>query len=239
MIFDVGAHTGEDTDFYLGKGFRVVAVEANPRLASRLRERFAAELKAGRLTVVEQAVGLHARQEISFFVNDDHDDWSSLDPEIASKGVMTVTEVKVSTVTLAQLVAEFGQPYYLKVDIEGADLQVAQSLVALDSLPRYASFEFHDDAIIEALRVAGYDSFQIINQFLNGLTEAVVPPREGLAYWPGAMTGFHSGLFGLELPPADWVPYREALEWRAANALIATKGIMRNSWFDLHARTGP
>ena len=33
LIYDIGQHTGEDTAFYLGKGFRVVAVEANPTLA--------------------------------------------------------------------------------------------------------------------------------------------------------------------------------------------------------------
>ena len=29
---------GEDTDFYLKKGFNVVAIEANPVLAEKLRE---------------------------------------------------------------------------------------------------------------------------------------------------------------------------------------------------------
>lgn len=33
LIYDIGAHLGEDTDFYLKKGFKVVAIEANPFLA--------------------------------------------------------------------------------------------------------------------------------------------------------------------------------------------------------------
>ena len=33
IIFDIGMHCGEDTDFYLKKGFTVVGVEANPELA--------------------------------------------------------------------------------------------------------------------------------------------------------------------------------------------------------------
>ena len=32
LIYDVGMHNGADTAFYLAKGFRVVAVEANPEL---------------------------------------------------------------------------------------------------------------------------------------------------------------------------------------------------------------
>jgi hypothetical protein len=37
LICDVGFHRGEDTAFYLKKGFRVVAFEAHPRLAENGR----------------------------------------------------------------------------------------------------------------------------------------------------------------------------------------------------------
>lgn len=42
-------HIGADTDFYLRKGFRVVAVEANPDLAARCQHRFRSEGDAGQL----------------------------------------------------------------------------------------------------------------------------------------------------------------------------------------------
>ena len=38
LIFDVGLHTGQDTAFYLKKGFRVIAIEANPLLAPARRD---------------------------------------------------------------------------------------------------------------------------------------------------------------------------------------------------------
>ena len=37
LIFDVGCNDGQDSDFYLKKGFRVVAVEANPALCELLK----------------------------------------------------------------------------------------------------------------------------------------------------------------------------------------------------------
>jgi hypothetical protein len=37
LVYDVGFHQGEDTAFYLKKGFRVVAFEAHPRLAENGR----------------------------------------------------------------------------------------------------------------------------------------------------------------------------------------------------------
>lgn len=35
LIIDVGMHTGRDTEFYLKKGFNVVAIEANPELVKK------------------------------------------------------------------------------------------------------------------------------------------------------------------------------------------------------------
>ena len=40
LIYDVGMHDGDDTAYYLDKGFQVVAVEANPVLVQSGRERF-------------------------------------------------------------------------------------------------------------------------------------------------------------------------------------------------------
>lgn len=51
LIYDVGAHRGEDTDFYPAKGFRVVAVEANPLLSGKLREKFRSQLDDGTLAL--------------------------------------------------------------------------------------------------------------------------------------------------------------------------------------------
>ena len=42
LIVDVGAHNGDDTAFYLHKGYRVIAIEANPVLAKSITVRFAA-----------------------------------------------------------------------------------------------------------------------------------------------------------------------------------------------------
>lgn len=48
LIYDVGLHRGEDTDYYLQKGFRVVAVEANPQLVDECTARFAREIADGK-----------------------------------------------------------------------------------------------------------------------------------------------------------------------------------------------
>jgi hypothetical protein len=39
LIYDVGAHKGEDTEFYLIRGFSVIAIEAVPELCERTQIR--------------------------------------------------------------------------------------------------------------------------------------------------------------------------------------------------------
>jgi len=52
-VLEIGAGTGALTDRLLAAADRVTAVERDPRLAAFLREEFAAETDAGRLTVLE------------------------------------------------------------------------------------------------------------------------------------------------------------------------------------------
>jgi len=56
LIFDIGVGNGDDTAFYLAKGFRVVAVEANPVLVAAAKRRFDEDIQAGRLAIVEKAI---------------------------------------------------------------------------------------------------------------------------------------------------------------------------------------
>ena len=50
LIYDIGMHKGEDTDFYLRKGFSVVAIEANPDLCKECTQKFRRARDSGRLT---------------------------------------------------------------------------------------------------------------------------------------------------------------------------------------------
>jgi FkbM family methyltransferase len=215
-----------------------VAVEANPTLVDRLYRRFDKQIKSAQLAIVDKAIGSGRDGTISFYVNFAKDDWSATDREVASKGTMEVQEVKVGTVRLTDLFAEHGLPYYLKVDIEGSDLAVAEALLPMSEIPQYASFEFHETRIAAVLEVAGYRRYQMTNQFLNGFRTAVIPPREGNAYWPGHLTGYHSGHFGRELPEDEWVDFDELLRQRLAYLQLCGTGDLKDSWFDLHARSG-
>src|SRR5262249_33943315 len=54
LIYDVGAHKGEDSEFYLLKGFRVIAIEAVPELCEDIRSRLQLYLQSGQLTLISR-----------------------------------------------------------------------------------------------------------------------------------------------------------------------------------------
>ena len=238
IIFDIGAHNGDDTEFYLGKGFDVVAVEANPHLVRVLTERFASEIRQKRLTVIERAIVRGPEKEVSFDINVDKDDWSSVRESWAVKDGMAIETVRVRTVRLAELFRKFGVPHFLKVDIEGGDEAVARSLSDVPTLPEYVSFEMHDPIILAILATAGYSEFQLVNQWFNGFITPLAESHEGENYWPqaGGFGSFHSGLFGRDLPHDDWLSLEETIGLFVANQSARKSGLMKTSWWDLHAR---
>src|SRR2546422_1355163 len=71
LVFDIGVNNGDDTAHYLRRGFRVVGVDANPAMIASCEQRFAAEIRAGRLVLVN--AGLAAEEGVaSFFVSEGH-----------------------------------------------------------------------------------------------------------------------------------------------------------------------
>ena len=81
LIYDIGMHVGQDTEFYLKKGFRVVAVEANPVLADEQRNRFENAISAGQLFLINKGIATQ-RGTFPFYVNDTLSEWSSFNEEI-------------------------------------------------------------------------------------------------------------------------------------------------------------
>ena len=76
LIFDIGMHEGWDTAYSLAKGFRVVAVDANPALCQATREKFSKEIAYGRLTVLNLGIAAK-RGDLDFYITRNKTDWSS------------------------------------------------------------------------------------------------------------------------------------------------------------------
>lgn len=115
------------------KGFRVVGLEANPAVCAKTVELNQELLDSGRLTIVQRAL---FGSTVSFYVNPEKDDWGSLYQWAAEQGVGTSVRIDATTITLRDLIAEHGVPYYIKCDIEGGDTIFARQLVGLERFRR-------------------------------------------------------------------------------------------------------
>ncbi|MGF1464252.1 MAG: FkbM family methyltransferase [Maricaulaceae bacterium] len=229
LIFDLGLNDGADTDYYLKKGFRVVAVEANDRLARIASARWAEAVREGRLVVLNVAVGARSG-EADFFENLENDGWSSLEPGLAGRSGHALATRRVRVVTIEELIAAYGAPHYLKVDIEGADEAVVEGLAEAGALPTFVSVE--NAPGVETLIKLGFDRFKFVNQNELAGTSPPRPAREGRDVDHVFPFG-SSGPFGAE-SPGPWMD-ESALRARL-DAVGGRRGLGDGvNWWDLHA----
>jgi FkbM family methyltransferase len=256
LIYDVGVNDGADSAFYLGRGYRVVGVEANPVLAGLLRTRFAAEILQGSFVLLDVAIGAD-EGEAEFWVSDTSI-WSSLDKQMAAREGRRTRPIVVHTRPFGSIIAEHGVAYYCKVDIEGADRMCLKGL-APETAPQYISVEMspadagEDLGLLKAL---GYTKFKIVGQAarsqpLPWVTSLVyrLPWRlaklvrdanrrlRGVRSVAGWRFGVNSSGPFAEDTPGPWRTYASALRlWRFLRDIdlrLDARGL--HDWFDIHA----
>jgi FkbM family methyltransferase len=259
LIFDIGGHIGQDTDFYLKRGFRVVTVEADAELAAGLRSRFSDAIQSGSLTVVEAAISDHSGE--GTFYKFAKSVYGTISRDWADRNVQmgkSCQAVEVRFITIQELVHRHGAPYFMKVDIEGADMICIEGFRNLTK-PAYISVEIEKHNFekfrydVSLIRDLGYRRFQLVQQESVPFHRIPVPPREG----PLADHHFpfgSSGLFGRELPQNRWITFEELLaEYEPVvrrHAVYGDYGFGKNwlprqllrlvrlypGWHDLHCR---
>jgi FkbM family methyltransferase len=215
LIIDVGMHTGRDTEFYLKKGFNVIAIEANPELVKGAQSHFKEVLSSGQLILCDAAIAEH-EGEIEFYVNHDHDDWGTISKEFASRNERLGTNnnlIRVRCTQFQTVLRQYGIPYYLKIDIEGADILCLKALREFSEMPKYISIEAGLKSFEETftelslLWNLGYGEFKIVNQALNPKVRCQNPPLEGI-FVDYQFDTFCSGPFGEEAP-GQWMSVEE------------------------------
>lgn len=160
LIFDIGMHKGQDSQFYLKQGYKVIAVEANPVLAKRNTARFKNYIDSGQL-VIENAGMADKKGLLPFYINQSLSEWSSFNKEYGSRrGKFEVVDIEC--ITINDLIEKYGMPHYIKVDIEGYDYYVINHLPG-NKVP-YVSCEFTDIELLDELKAKGYEKFKMISQ---------------------------------------------------------------------------
>ncbi len=245
-IFDIGMYDCADTAYYLETGNRVVAVEANRAFVERAQQRFAPQIAAGQLTVVNAAISENGEPVELMLSGDDLGSSSLFGERVA--GRQPIGSITAPGLRVQELFDRYGVPDYLKVDIEGADRLCILNLAA-DRRPRFLSFEVGPDVeeLVEHARAIGYDRFKIINQISFrelanesnlrdrvalrlaerlGLREPLMVKRAGRFFVSGRSSG--------PLPwisDGRWYSFEETIaRWRGSRS-----GASPSAWYDIHA----
>jgi FkbM family methyltransferase len=153
IVFDIGAHVGDRISSFRRIGARVIALEPQPLLQRALHHIHGRDPG---VILVPAAVGSENR-EATMRIN-------SRNPTVSTLSDAFIVEafgaegwqdqiwdqvISVPVVTLDRLIAKFGPPVFIKIDVEGAEddvlLGLSQSVAAL-------SFEFTTIARDVALR---------------------------------------------------------------------------------------
>lgn len=252
-IFDIGVGSGLDTYFYLNKGFKVVAVEADPIQTNVLSSKFADQIQDNTLTLVNAVASDTVDQVVSFY-KDKTFQPSSTAISSYIKSSHTHDKVDGLTINYNELINRYGVPYYCKIDIESSDLVFLKSIESLQ-LPTYISAEANTIDIIEQMHKLGYQKFKLINQYYGFTLQMHYeyyakfdvdnkdfvcegnPFTGKLPTWLNEHNLLEwSGLFGTELP-GKWVSYAEIKQMYTLIRQMTNKlpAHVMVGWFDCHA----
>lgn len=170
MVFDIGAHKGDDTAVYLSMGYKVIAVEANQQLIPLLKKRFYEEINQQRLVVLNYAITDHDDKEVILYLNEDSSKNSLFSNNSKKENYVIANSKKINWI-----IKKFGEPFFCKIDIEGADLQALKGLNDMSCL--YISVEICGDDIktikenpsrlfycLDELKRLGYTKFKLVDQ---------------------------------------------------------------------------
>jgi FkbM family methyltransferase len=207
MIYDFGANEGSNLSYYLSKD-SVVAVEANARMCAIILREFAAEIRSGRLHVLNVAIAdTESEKPVTFYVHKTNPVLSQLP---RPSDLQNFDAVEVPSRTAASIASEYGEPSYIKIDVEHFDGAVLKNLFAAGIFPPEISAEAHSVETFARLVAAGYRSFNLV----EGATVAK------LGFPPHSAGPFGSDIGG---------------RWEDPDTFLYTLASRGLGWKDIHA----
>jgi FkbM family methyltransferase len=181
LVFDVGANCGDKTDVFLRLGARVLAIEPDESNLEALNRRFLRyRLCKKAVVVIGQALADQNRVE-TMWVDADGSALNTLsskwvqalrtDPDRFGQVFAFGDERQVSTTTLEDLFATYGVPFFVKIDVEGYELNVLRGMkrpvpfLSFEvNLPEFKSEGLQCIAALESLDADGRFNFVVDSQ---------------------------------------------------------------------------
>jgi len=215
LVFDIGSNQGVMTILLRWLGARVIAVDplyvAAPQYVREFGWKFGEDSD---VIPVAKAVSDH-ENGTTLHVHRNLPSYSTMDNTYRTQSAharyfndRACYEVKVPTTTLDALIEKYGEPAFIKIDVEGHEEAVIRGL----SMPvRALNFEFHQDRLRMVRNVM---------QHLDSLVDV------GYEYnWSTNQSSYKC---------KEWTPGAELLTYLRANLTKSGEG----AWGDIYARRG-
>lgn len=173
VLFDIGANKGLYTDANRNKYDICVLVEANPELAQQLQEKYNND---SGIQIVNAIASKNA-SETFYISNADTISTSDIDWVKAGRFTSTHQWIPVQgipTVSLDSLISKYGTPELIKIDVEGYEYNVLQSLT--QKVP-ILCFEWAEEKKVEILLSIQY-------LFSLGFTEFQIQAEDSYIFIP-------------------------------------------------------
>jgi len=148
LVFDVGANLGNRTEIFLRLGAKVIAVEPNSMLTKKLKKKYQNK-------IIVENIGLGNENGVEFLNIASMSTISSFSESYIESvktnrfseftwGNKMLCQIK----TLDTLIAEYGVPQFIKIDVEGFEAEV---LKGLSNKINYISLEYNVPDCIDIL----------------------------------------------------------------------------------------
>jgi len=141
LVFDIGANVGQRSEVFSSLAKKVVALEPQPFCLQHLKSRF---MFTNKVFIEPYAVD-SKEGTATLHLSDSHTISSMSDKFISTVGTSIFknnnwdNKIEVKTTTLDLLIAKHGLPSFIKIDVEGFELNV---LKGLSKPVKAISFEF-------------------------------------------------------------------------------------------------
>lgn len=152
IVFDIGAHIGDKSKFFIKRGIKVIMVEPLPLCLEELHKRYS---NNSQVIIVAKGVS-NKIGSAKLRLNNKNPVLSTFESYWTTgrfKDEKWEKILKVKTTTLDALILKYGDPKYIKIDVEGHELQVLKGLTKKSGI---ISFEFVEEFFDQALKCINY-----------------------------------------------------------------------------------